>query len=81
MNDAADRPSDGFECSLGETKVFPSALPPKSPLRRELLLEPLAPSHPHPLPSPTAGGLHRKLIGFKAAKSAQQSSAGNHVFF
>lgn len=39
------------------------------------------PSHPYPLSSFTAGGLDRKLIGFKAAKSDQQSSAGNYVFF
>lgn len=39
------------------------------------------PSHHYPLASFTEGGLNRKLIGFKAAKSDQQSSAGNYVFF
>lgn len=38
-------------------------------------------SHHYPLSSFTEGGLNRKLIGFKAAKSDQQSSAGNYVFF
>lgn len=51
-------------------------------LRSELLVNPTwHPSHPYPLSSFTAGGLDRKLIGFKAAKSDQQSSAGNYVFF
>lgn len=39
------------------------------------------PSHHYPLSSFTEEGLNRKLIGFKAAKSDQQSSAGNYIFF
>lgn len=37
--------------------------------------------HPYPLSGFAEGGLNRKLIGFKAAKSDQQSSAGHYVFF